>query len=237
MQSLFLIFLLFFLSLFNTEEQNSGHTNKFGKASFYHDGLHGKETSNGETYNKDDFTAAHLTYPFNTILLVTNKKNNKSVVVRINDRGPFIRSRVIDLSRASAKKIGMVPFGIVQVKIKELNFLNPVLMGDSLLKEDDVWDCYGNKRSISDTSIFMWKTNNWKHAFYMASCLSLEYKLNSILIKITGSSVNRTYNLVASDIESNKSINDLISKFKSDGFFQSKIIYNIPPKAKLHDDR
>ncbi len=221
-----LIYLLFCIYPCTSNAQKSDSLGKFGKASFYHDSFHGKETSNGEIYDKDDFTAAHLTYPFNTILLVTNKTNNKSVVVRVNDRGPFKRSRIIDLSRASAKKIGMVPLGIVQVKIRVLNFLNPSLMNGSLLKEDDIWDCYGNKRSISDTAIFMWETNSWKHAFYMASCLSLEYKLNSIFIKINGASENKTYSLIASDIENDKSLIDLVTNFQSEGFFRSKIIYN-----------
>ncbi|HQW00596.1 MAG TPA: septal ring lytic transglycosylase RlpA family protein, partial [Bacteroidia bacterium] len=74
-------------------------------ASFYHDRFHGQETSNGESYNKNDFTAAHRTLPFNTFLLVTNTLNDKSVVVRVNDRGPFKKSRVIDLTRSAAIKI------------------------------------------------------------------------------------------------------------------------------------
>jgi rare lipoprotein A (peptidoglycan hydrolase) len=119
---------------------------KFGEASFYDDSFHGLETSNGETYDKTEFTAAHRSLPFNTILLVTNKENNKSVVVRVNDRGPFRKSRILDLSRAAAKKIGMVPFGVVPVKIKVLEFLNPLAMADSLLQDGEIWDCYGVKK-------------------------------------------------------------------------------------------
>lgn len=237
MQPRILIYLFFCLIPFSSREQKNDSPGNFGKASYYHDRFHGQETSNGETYDKDKFTAAHRTYPFNTILLVTNKKNNKSVVVRVNDRGPFIRSRIIDLSRASAKKIGMVPFGVVPVKIKVMNFLNPGIMNDSLLHEGDIWDCYGNKRSISDTAIFIWKTDSWKHAFYMASCLSLEYNLNSLFVKITGPPGKRTFNLFVSDIEKEKSLSGLISNFESDGFFRAKIIYNVHPKAKPHDDR
>src|ERR1043165_7258529 len=81
-----------------------------GKASFYHDSFDGQETSNGEDYDKNDFTAAHRTLPFNSIVSVTNKLNGKSVVVRINDRGPFAKSRIIDLTHSAAMKLGMVPF-------------------------------------------------------------------------------------------------------------------------------
>src|SRR5688572_24700284 len=87
----------FFCSLFIFTTAQDDPIEKSGKASFYHDSFSGQETSNGEIYLKEDFTAAHKSLPFNTYVLVTNKKNEKSVVVRINDRGPFIRSRIIDL--------------------------------------------------------------------------------------------------------------------------------------------
>ena len=223
---LIIIYLIFFFTSFASIGQKKETWVNFGKASFYHDSFNGKETSNGETYDKDDFTAAHLTYPFNTILLVTNKKNNKSIVVRVNDRGPFKLSRIIDLSRSAAKKIGMVPFGVVPVKIKVLNFLNPGIMNNSLLNDGDVWDCYGNKKSIGDTSIFLWKTKYWKHAFYMASSLSLEYKLNSIFVQVNGPSEKRTYSLFVAITENENSYNKLLKTFVTDGFFEAKIIYS-----------
>ncbi len=79
-----------------------------GNASWYGPDFHGKLTSNGETYNMYDMTAAHKTLPMNTIVKVTNKKNGLSTVVRINDRGPFIATRIIDLSNTAAKKIDMI---------------------------------------------------------------------------------------------------------------------------------
>ena len=232
-----LIYLIFLFSPLLSLAQKKESSANFGKASFYHDSFNGKETSNGETYDKDDFTAAHLTYPFNTILLVTNKKNNKSIVVRVNDRGPFKRSRIIDLSRSAAKKIGMVPFGVVPIKIKVLNFLNPTVMNDSLLKDGDVWDCYGNKKLISDTSIFLWRTRNWKHAFYMASCLSLDYKLNSIFVQVNGSPEKRSYSLFVTNFKNENSSGKLIKTLVSDGFFEAKAIYTDPSKAKQRDDQ
>src|ERR1041384_7069444 len=84
-----------------------------GKASYYHSSLNGLETSNGEDFDINDFTAAHLTLPFNSVVSVTNKLNGKQVIVRINDRGPYVRSRVIDLTRSAATKLGMVSFGVV----------------------------------------------------------------------------------------------------------------------------
>lgn len=91
---------------------------KTGMASFYGEEFHGKKTASGEIYNMWDLTCAHKTLPFGTKLKVTNLKNKKSVVVRVNDRGPFVRGRIIDLSVAAAKKIDMIRDGVAKVKIK-----------------------------------------------------------------------------------------------------------------------
>ena len=89
-----------------------------GNASFYGKDFHGKFTANGEVFNMYDLTAAHRTYSFGTIIRVTNLENDQSVIVRINDRGPFVEGRIIDLSRAAAEKIGMLKNGIAKVFIE-----------------------------------------------------------------------------------------------------------------------
>ena len=91
---------------------------KVGKASWYGKPFHKKLTANGERYNMYNMTAAHRTYAMNTVLKVTNLVNNKSVKVRINDRGPFYKSRDIDLSYGAAKKLGITKKGIARVKIE-----------------------------------------------------------------------------------------------------------------------
>lgn len=93
----------------------------YGIASWYGPKFHGKKTSNGERFSKYDLTAAHKTLPFNTKVLVTNLKNNKSVVVRINDRGPFMGDRIIDLSEAAAKVIEAKQDGLSYIKLQILN--------------------------------------------------------------------------------------------------------------------
>lgn len=93
-----------------------------GNASWYGPDFHGKLTSNGETYNMYDMTAAHKTLPMNTIVKVTNKLNGLTTVVRINDRGPFIATRIIDLSNTAAKKIDMLKRGTAPVKLEVLGF-------------------------------------------------------------------------------------------------------------------
>ncbi len=91
---------------------------KVGVASYYGEAFAGRLTANGERFDPEKLTAAHRTLPFGTILNVTNLQNNESVVVRINDRGPFVRNRVIDLSKAAARKIGMISSGIAEVRLE-----------------------------------------------------------------------------------------------------------------------
>ena len=92
----------------------------YGMASWYGRKFHGRRTSSGEKYNKNKLTAAHKHFPFNTQVLVTNLENNKSVVVRINDRGPFKGARVIDLSEEAAEKIDAKKQGITNVRLQVL---------------------------------------------------------------------------------------------------------------------
>jgi rare lipoprotein A len=89
-----------------------------GKASYYADSLHGHITANGQYYDKNALTAAHKTLAFGTRVKVTNLSNKKSVVVVVNDRGPFVRNRIIDLSRAAAKRLGMIDRGVTRVRLE-----------------------------------------------------------------------------------------------------------------------
>lgn len=91
-----------------------------GTASWYGPGFHGRLTANGERFNMDGLTAAHRTLPFGTQVRVTNRHNGKSIVVRINDRGPFHGNRVIDLSRKAAQTIGMMGSGTAPVQVEVL---------------------------------------------------------------------------------------------------------------------
>ena len=93
-----------------------------GNASWYGPDFHGKLTSNGERYNMYDMTAAHKTLPMHTVVKVTNLKNGLTAIVRINDRGPFVATRIIDLSNSAARKIDMVGDGTAPVKIEVLGF-------------------------------------------------------------------------------------------------------------------
>ena len=92
----------------------------YGSASWYGKQFQGHKTASGEHFNMNDFTAAHRTLPFGTKVKVTFIQSQKSITVRINDRGPFVKSRVIDLSYKAANTIGLVPFGHGDVKLEVL---------------------------------------------------------------------------------------------------------------------
>jgi rare lipoprotein A (peptidoglycan hydrolase) len=100
-----------------------------GISSFYGKQFHGKKTSSGETFNMNGLSAAHKTLPLGSMIKVTNPENGKSVVVKVNDRGPFVKGRDLDLSYGAAKKIGLDKKGTATVEIESLRFMNFSLLG------------------------------------------------------------------------------------------------------------
>ncbi len=97
---------------------NSLSFSQKGLVSYYHARFHGKRTAFGEKYDKTGFTAAHRTLPHNTLIEVENPENGKTVTLRINDRGPFGRSRVLDISQAAAKELDIVRKGVARLSFK-----------------------------------------------------------------------------------------------------------------------
>lgn len=89
-----------------------------GYASYYGPGFHGKRTANGERYDQNAQTCAHKTRPFNTTLTVTDERTGRSITCRVTDRGPFIRGRIVDLSVAGAKSLGIYQAGVARVIIQ-----------------------------------------------------------------------------------------------------------------------
>ncbi|WP_295882177.1 septal ring lytic transglycosylase RlpA family protein [uncultured Thiohalocapsa sp.] len=92
-----------------------------GIASYYHDSLHGNRTASGQIYDKNKLSAAHKTLPLGSRVRVTDKRTGKSVVVHVNDRGPFIKGRIIDLSRRAARELGIIRRGITPVRVEVLS--------------------------------------------------------------------------------------------------------------------
>jgi rare lipoprotein A len=94
----------------------------YGKASYYGPKFHGKKTANGEIFDQNKMTAAHKSLPFGTVCKVTNRSNRKSVIVRINDRGPFVKGRILDLSYQAMKMLGGLRSGVINVKIEIIKY-------------------------------------------------------------------------------------------------------------------
>ncbi len=105
-----------------------------GISSWYGPNFHGKYTSNGEVYNMNARTAAHKTWPMDTMIKVRNIQNGKSTIVRINDRGPFVRGRIIDCSYRAGKEIGLDSMGIAKVSIQVLGFAGKIESDESIIK-------------------------------------------------------------------------------------------------------
>ena len=110
-------------SILNTKSSFNTHRKTMkGVSSFYAEDFHGKLTANGEVYDMYGLTAAHKTLPLNTIVRVTNISNDKSLILRINDRGPYVKGRILDCSYGAAKKLGFVNDGTADVKIEVIEW-------------------------------------------------------------------------------------------------------------------
>jgi rare lipoprotein A len=105
----------------NDADRYSGHYNESGEASYYGAKHHGKKTASGERFDQAQLTAAHRTLPFGTRVRVTNLDNDKSVIVRINDRGPYSRKRLIDISKSAAEQLDMLRSGVAPVRVQSLD--------------------------------------------------------------------------------------------------------------------
>jgi len=127
LKPLILILILFSYSLHVRSQEK-------GKASYYADKFEGKSTASGQIYHHHLKTAAHPTLPFGTFVKVTNIRNNKTVVVIINDRGPFAKGRIIDLSKSAAREIGGIRLGIFEVEVEVFPDIAPLWEKEEIKK-------------------------------------------------------------------------------------------------------
>lgn len=131
---LFLYFTVFFpFSLALAQQKDEPEPYQEGLCSYYGKKFHGRKTANGEIFDMYAMTAAHKALPFNTYIKVTNLKNHKSVIVRINDRGPFVGKRILDLSYGAAREIGLGRAGVGKVKIETYQYTPPPLVSPEKL--------------------------------------------------------------------------------------------------------
>jgi rare lipoprotein A len=118
-----LFYILFLLGLFATLELQA---QQIGYASFYSDYFHGRKTASGQLFDNRKLTCAHRTLPFGTMLKVINLENDKSIIVRVTDRGPYAKGRVIDLTKEGARQLDFIKKGIAKVRIEVQNHLEDV---------------------------------------------------------------------------------------------------------------
>jgi len=149
--------------------------NEEGVASWYGKDFHGRKTSNGETYDMHAMTAAHKTLPMNVYLKVTSLNNGRSVIVRVNDRGPFVKSRIIDLSYSAAKQLGVVGPGTAPVRIEALGYQEKVNAGGAPVYRQP--DSYDIGPFTVQVGAFTIKDN----AYRLASQLKKQYGTSSVV--------------------------------------------------------
>ena len=203
-------------------QQHQHSTKKFveGKASFYGKEFEGRKTANGEIFSNYKFTAAHRKHKFGTYMRVVNLKNNLSVTVRVNDRGPYNYTRIIDLSETAARRIGSYMHGLTTVRIEQVNVLERNKEIDSIFTCTDVSDCLGNEEKLNGFSISLYSTSDLVHIIYLANELYLQEDVDKVLIVGNGIAKSRTYQIVVSNYSTKKEA--LLAKdfFERKGFMK-----------------
>lgn len=191
-----------------------------GKASYYGRSFEGRKTANGEIFHNHDFTAAHRTLPFGTYIRVYNQKNHLSTTVRINDRGPYVNSRIIDLSEAAARRIGSYSKGLASVRLEVMNLIKRSRTIDSLFSCEDIMDCLGNPETLHGYSIALWKTKDLLHMIYLANELYLQEPVDKVIIAGTDIGDMRTFHLVLTGFKSRADAIKAIDQFERKGFMK-----------------
>jgi rare lipoprotein A len=214
---------LFFKNISDDSKKDKKYS-ETGYASFYAEDFHGKKTASGELFNIADYTAAHRTLPFGTYLKVTNLKNNYSIVVRVNDRGPFAKNRIVDITEGAARRIGSYKHGVVRVKVEELDVLQLTPELDSMFTCSRVVDCLGNEETLSGFSLSLWSTANLLHAIYIANDIYLKEDVEKVFIVTKNSGDSKTYHVVISGIENRVLANKMKNYFEEKGFMKVGLI-------------
>ncbi|WP_299004985.1 septal ring lytic transglycosylase RlpA family protein [uncultured Shewanella sp.] len=178
-----------------------------GIASWYGLKFHGHLTSNGEVYDMYSMSAAHKTLPLPSFVKVTNTSNGKTVIVRVNDRGPFHQNRLIDLSYAAAYKLDMLDTGTAKVKIEVIYIPDPTLLAIS--------DVSSNKQHY----IQVFASADKKKINQLAKKLSTQYQLKSRL-----QTVDNLYRLQLGPIGQQQLATELADKLKNDGYPNSYLV-------------
>ncbi|MFM7014968.1 MAG: septal ring lytic transglycosylase RlpA family protein [Bacteroidota bacterium] len=212
------VLVILVVSVLATGMPNHATIIQTGKASYYGREFEGRRTASGDIFRNSDYTCAHRKFEFGSILKVTNQKNQLSTIVKVNDRGPFVRSRIIDLSEAAARSIGIYQHGLASVKLELLNIIKMTRKLDSTFTCNDVLDCLGNTASLSGYSISLWRSKNLLHILYIANELYLRDEIENVYVVGLGIGENRNYHVVISNLKSKQEASKKIDFFERQGF-------------------
>lgn len=204
----FIFIFLIFLSIFSAFA-DFYKTNV--TVSYYADAFHGKKTSSGETFNMYDFTCAHKMLPFGTKVKVTNLKNGKSVIVRVNDRGPFVKTREMDLSKAAAVNLGMIGSGTAKVNLEIIS------LGKNTKQSEQTAKKACQLAGIAYNSNF----SNSIHSSSGAKSASVASSSSNSSIKLSSSaskSDDSLWDIQVGSFSSKSNANNLAQKLLRDGF-------------------
>lgn len=203
-----------------------------GLASYYHDKFHGRRTSSGERFNQNKFTAAHRKLLFNTMVRVTNLQNDRSVIVRINDRGPYkYKGRIIDLTLAAAKEIRLEKKGIAKVKIEVVgedgkinySFGNQLFPGG--FEVGKFYNYRGEERSPDGFGVQVAAFAEIVNAKYFAKELFRE-GFREIVIKVENPKADSAnYKVIVGEFTTKTSAESLIPKLKKKDFWGFTVKY------------
>lgn len=189
-----------------------------GISSWYGPNFHGKQTSNGEWYDMHGLTAAHKTWPMDTMVKVDNLENGKSAIVRINDRGPFVKGRIIDCSYAAGKKIGLDRMGIAKVKIQVLGFAGKVTPQEVIAKQQRTHT--QERVMISDFGVQVGAFRRYQGAqIYKKQYTSLDRHYRPVIKRFDNVDGAPLYRVWVMGFRSEEEARDYIAKYHLEGAF------------------
>lgn len=196
-----------------------------GIVSFYSGDFHGRKTANGEKFNMDAFTAAHPSLPFNCLVKVTHLKSKRSVVVRINDRGPYMKNRILDLSHMAARKLGIVRNGTANVQLEVIGYHNSaedelVMKNDSFHFETfapgSLYNRKGESQAVKGFGVQIGAFKEKDNA--IVTCLNFELKGFKSFIKVLDHKNGRLYRIIVGVAKNEKKALTTLQKLKHKGW-------------------
>ena len=212
------LFVTFMFVYVFVHAQNKNYV-KTGIASFYADKFEGRTTANGEIYYHAKKTAAHRTLPFGSIVKVTNLENNKYAVVRINDRGPFVDNRIIDLSKSVAQELGFVKKGLAKVKIELIASTDDLPDNKPLVKRKLQNKAYYKVNvdvvSPSGKGVQIGSYKDDENVFRLAERLKKKYN-EEVFIEVATIKKQKVYRIILGNYNSNAQLNSLKNKLSKE---------------------